>query len=72
MLEWVIKEIVKEDAESEKRRKEEEEALKNAENAENPPVVSGRFSMLSKNSSKLAILLLLIPLAFIALNTYIL
>jgi hypothetical protein len=66
MLEWAIKEIVKEEAEEEKLRKEEEARL-------NPvPEATHSGFMAGKGMSNLMYLILLIPLALIALNYFVL
>lgn len=67
MLEWAIKEIVKEEAEEEKQRKEEQARLNP------PPAEPERTGLLGvKGFGNLAYLILLLPLALIALNYFVL
>ena len=67
MLQWAIKEIVKEEAEEEKKRKEEEAEM-------NPPAETTTSTGLlgAKGMGSLAYLVLLIPLALILLNYFVL
>lgn len=67
MLEWAIKEIVKEEAEEEKKRKEEEAEM-------NPPAETATSAGLlgAKGMGSLVYLVLLIPLALIVLNYFVL
>lgn len=71
MLEWAIKEIVKEEAEEEKQRKEEERQRREEEEGVSPAPASSSF-LEGKGINRLLYLLLLIPLALIALNYFVL
>ena len=67
MLEYAIKEIVKEDAEEEKRIKEEEKRAKEAEEKLNPQVQEAAVSQ-KRDYTKLAYMLVYIPLVLLLVN----
>lgn len=72
MLEWAIKEIVKEEHEEEKNKKQMEEKLRKEENG-GEAQVSGFKQILSKDNiaSKLSYLLVIIPFAFLVFNNFV-